>query len=122
MHKAHLAVIGVICVAVVAGLAGERLSRLQFGFAAPPMTDTELAGETLYEASCAVCHADPRQGSGLRGPALVSGPYGPGAVGLAQISRATSMGSGSMPAVSGLAREDIQAISDYLVYRAALPQ
>lgn len=122
MQKAHLAVIGVIFVAVAAGLVGERLSRLQFGFAAPPMTRSELAGETLYEASCAVCHADPHQGGGTQGPALVSGPYGPGAVGLAQISRATLMGSGSMPAIAGLSREDIAAISDYLVYRAALPQ
>lgn len=122
MQKAHLAVIGVICVAVVAGFVGERLSRLQFGFAEPPMTRAELAGETLYGTSCAVCHGDPRQGAGPRGPALVSGPYGPGAVGLAQISRAVLIGSGAMPAMDGISREDVQAISDYLVYRAALPQ
>lgn len=122
MQKAHLTVIGVICVAVVAGFVGERLSRLQFGFAEPPMTHSELAGETLYGTSCAVCHGDPKQGAGPRGPALVSGPYGPGAVGLAQISRAVLIGSGAMPAMNDISRGDVQAISDYLVYRAALSQ
>lgn len=121
MQVAHLAVVGVICVAVAAGFLGERLSRLQFGFAEPPMTRSEQVGETLYEAGCASCHGAPREGRGLLGPALISGPYGPGAVSYARLARAVRNGTGTMPPIDRLDRTDLEAISNYLVYRAMLP-
>jgi mono/diheme cytochrome c family protein len=77
-----------------------------------PLNDTQKLGQRIYQQRCAICHAPPRPGFVMYGPALykdlVNGSEDP-------IKEIIRSGSGKMPGFKlGLQAGEIDAIVEYL--------
>ena len=82
------------------------------GSSPPKQTSTD--GETLFLANCAACHGI--DGSGSRGPSLISGPGGE--LSLEELMARISNGKrlAGMPKFEGvLTEEQIQAVAGYVI-------
>lgn len=87
----------------------------------PELTDSEMVGQRMFEAKCAVCHGPNATGRKGSGPPLVHKIYEPGHHGDEAFQRAVAQGVkahhwrfGDMAAVSGLTRGDVAAIVSYV--------
>lgn len=78
---------------------------------AGPVEGTDAAGAAVYQAKCAPCHGDKREGAPPAVPSLVGVGQRMSA---AQVEDVIRRGTGKMPAVAGIAQDDLQLLLRYL--------
>lgn len=85
------------------------------------MSDFALIGQKGFDANCASCHGQNAAGQNEIAPPLVHKIYEPSHHGDESFQRAVAMGVrahhwkfGNMPAIEGLTRADVKAITAYV--------